>query len=235
MANKTPAEWVVVTRDLFADFGERIIEGIALTAFNGKAAYFDHIYFGRSIEDLDRIDATGALTDKPMALGNEDLARLWSEVGGTSAPKAYGAFWQLRASPTEAIPFLRKKLAVADGGPGAEQIRKWIRELDADRFVIRNEATKKLTEHLDSAALHLEETLRGTPPPELRQRIEKLLELHKSDSTTELILKAVRILEYTEKPEARKCLEDLAKGTSGTRATIAAKAALKRLTERQAP
>src|SRR5262249_25588719 len=55
VAAKPPPEWTVVTCDLFKDFGERTIQGIALTAFEGKAGYFDHIYFGRTVEDLDRI------------------------------------------------------------------------------------------------------------------------------------------------------------------------------------
>jgi hypothetical protein len=150
-------------------------------------------------------------------------------LASSSAPKAYAALWRLRASPAEAIPFLKKKLAIPDAGPDAAQIRKWIRELDADRFVIRSEATKKLTEHLETAASHLEETLRGKPSSELRERVEKLLALRKDDAAGDLILKGIRILEYTEKPEARKCLEDLAQGPEGARTTVAANAALKRL------
>src|SRR5205823_2047644 len=55
VAAKPPPEWTVVTCDLFKDFGERTIQGIALTAFDGQGGYFDHIYFGRTVEDLDRI------------------------------------------------------------------------------------------------------------------------------------------------------------------------------------
>jgi hypothetical protein len=229
VSNKAPGEWVVVTRDLFSDFGERTIEGIALTAFGGKAAYFDHIYFGRTIEDLDRVDATGATAGKPKALSEGDLASLWSDLGGANAPKAYSALWRLRASPAESVPFLKMKLAQSDKGPDTTQIKMWIRDLDADRFVIRAEATRKLTEHLDIAASYLEDALRQKPTSEMRERIEKLLELHKADARGEMIFKAVRILEYIDKPEARKCLENLSKGPEQARATIAAREALKRL------
>src|SRR5262249_30636502 len=52
---KLPGEWTVVTRDLFKDFGAVTLHGIALTPMEGGVAgYFDHIYLGRSIEDLDR-------------------------------------------------------------------------------------------------------------------------------------------------------------------------------------
>src|SRR5688500_15828059 len=37
VSDKPPARWAVVTRDLFADFGECTITGIAMTAFQGEA------------------------------------------------------------------------------------------------------------------------------------------------------------------------------------------------------
>lgn len=55
---KAPSEWTVVTRDLFKDFGGAfLLHGMALTAMDGTAGYFDHIYLGRSIEELDKVTA----------------------------------------------------------------------------------------------------------------------------------------------------------------------------------
>jgi len=100
VSDKPPADWVVVTRDLYADFGERTIQGLALTAFGGKAAYFDHIYFGRTVEDLDRIDATGATA---KALGTDELNQLWLALAGPSAARDYAALWRLQSmsAPTD--------------------------------------------------------------------------------------------------------------------------------------
>jgi hypothetical protein len=47
-----PAGWVVVTRDLFADFGAFSLDGLAFTASDGEAALFDHIYLARTADDL---------------------------------------------------------------------------------------------------------------------------------------------------------------------------------------
>jgi hypothetical protein len=47
-----PAKFTVVTRDLFADFGEFTLNGIALTPADGKFAWFDHIYLGQSLDDF---------------------------------------------------------------------------------------------------------------------------------------------------------------------------------------
>jgi len=230
VAAKPPTEWVVVTRDLYADFGERTIQGLALTVFGGKAAYFDHIYFGRTVEDLDRIDANGAMNAKAKALPPDELARLWLDLAAASASREYAALWRLKASPAEAIPFLKGRLRVPDTEPDATQIRQWIGALDADRFATREMAMKKLGEHLEIAAFHLDEALRGKPSPEQRSRVQKLLAGRQSDETVAArILKAVRVLEFMETPESRKCLEDLAKGPEGARATVAAQAALKRL------
>jgi hypothetical protein len=48
-----PGEWVVVTRDLFGDFGEFTFTGLALSAIDGEAALYDHIYLGRSMADFE--------------------------------------------------------------------------------------------------------------------------------------------------------------------------------------
>jgi hypothetical protein len=55
-----PGEWVVVTRDLFADFGAFTLTGLALSPMDGDFALFDHIYLGRSVRDFEL--ATPALT-----------------------------------------------------------------------------------------------------------------------------------------------------------------------------
>lgn len=55
IAPQLPSEWVVVTRDLFADFGEFTLTGLAFTPVDGEYALFDHVLVGRTVEDLDRL------------------------------------------------------------------------------------------------------------------------------------------------------------------------------------
>jgi hypothetical protein len=58
VANSAPRKWELVTRDLFTDFGPMTITGIGFTALDGPGvASYDHIYLGRTIEDLDRVTA----------------------------------------------------------------------------------------------------------------------------------------------------------------------------------
>lgn len=50
---KLPEGWVVVTRDLFEDFGEFTLNGMALSPVDGEYALYDHIYLGRSTADFE--------------------------------------------------------------------------------------------------------------------------------------------------------------------------------------
>jgi hypothetical protein len=52
VADAPPAEWTVVTRDLFADFGEFELTGMAFTPLDGDVALFDHLYLARTEADL---------------------------------------------------------------------------------------------------------------------------------------------------------------------------------------
>src|ERR1043166_6311692 len=52
VAEKAPTKWNLVTVDLFKDFGDRTLTGIAFTIHGGNG-YFDHVYFGRTLDDPD--------------------------------------------------------------------------------------------------------------------------------------------------------------------------------------
>ncbi len=55
VAASLPTDWVVVTRDLYADFGEFTWTGIALTPLDGDAGWFDHIYLGKTPRDFELV------------------------------------------------------------------------------------------------------------------------------------------------------------------------------------
>ncbi|WP_145087627.1 PDZ domain-containing protein [Anatilimnocola aggregata] len=50
-----PEHWIVITRDLFADFGEFELRDVLLSCFEGEGVGVDHIFLGRSPGDLDRL------------------------------------------------------------------------------------------------------------------------------------------------------------------------------------
>lgn len=52
---KLPEGWTLVTRDLFSDFGEFTLTGIALSPIDGDYALFDHIYLARQAADFEKV------------------------------------------------------------------------------------------------------------------------------------------------------------------------------------
>ncbi len=168
-----PAEWTVVTVDLFKDFGEREIHGIALTAFDG-VGYFDHIYLGRTVAELDSIDATGLSNRGPLKLTPEEVERHRAKLANSDASVSYKSFWTLVAGGESTRTALEKAGArpveVADAN-----VKEWLAELDHDQFAVREKATEQLTMHLASARKLIEEELRRTTSSEARVRIGTLL------------------------------------------------------------
>lgn len=231
VADRPPADWTVVTRDLFADFGAITVRGMSLTAFGGRAGYFDHVYLGRTVDDLDRVDATGAAAGPRRPLAADELARLWDDLGGASAPRAYAAQWRLVAAADQAVPFLAGKLTDNKPGPAAEAVRRWLRDLDADSFAVREAATAALAAHLDAVAADLEAAVRTSPSAEVRARAARLLDRRAGRPTERgRAERAVRVLEYAGGREAVAALEALARRGTGGAADLAA-AALKRSSE----
>jgi hypothetical protein len=55
IADKIPARYELVTRDLFLDFGEFTLTGLAFSPVDGQAALFDHIYLARRPDDFELI------------------------------------------------------------------------------------------------------------------------------------------------------------------------------------
>ena len=55
VAPKAPDKWVVVTRDLYADFGEFTFTGLALSPVDGLFGLYDHIYLAKKPADFELI------------------------------------------------------------------------------------------------------------------------------------------------------------------------------------
>ena len=174
VAPKAPAVWSLVTIDLFKDFGERDIKGIAFT-IHGGAGYFDHVYLGRTVDALDRIDANG-LAKKGTKLEQKQLERLWQELVDEDASKQYRAFWTLVGDRDGSAAFIKEKITPpAPDDADGKQIRAWVRDLGSSTFLVRERATAELKKRLEAAAPILEAELAKTTAVETRRRLETLL------------------------------------------------------------
>jgi WD40 repeat protein len=158
-----------------------------------------------------------------------DLDRLWRELAGEDAPRAYQAASSMIADPEHAVPFLRQHIQpVIEDAP---RIRRLIADLDSDKFAVRNAAFEELEKMDDTAHAVLRQELPNATSLETRRRIQSLLSspwVVRSPAKLRQI-RAIMVLEHIGNAEARRVLEGLAEGASEARQTREAKAALTRL------
>ncbi len=87
-----PKDWEVVTRDMFEDFGELPISGMALTPMDENFALFDHILLGRTIEDLRQSHRRGFWQSETDRRAKRKRTRTrWAELMGMDRVKAAAA------------------------------------------------------------------------------------------------------------------------------------------------
>jgi hypothetical protein len=156
---------------------------------------------------------------------------LWGSLAAEDASVAYEAMWALASVPDQAVPYLRNRLPrqeTADAG----RVAKLLKDLDDDRYSVRERAMKALAELGDAAEPILREQLASTKSPEVRQRVEVLLESAQhtvGDADTIRALRAIEVLERIATPAARDALQEVAIGTSGAKLKARAQAALRRI------
>jgi RNA polymerase sigma factor (sigma-70 family) len=158
------------------------------------------------------------------------LAALWADLASTDAHQAYRAYQLLLAAGDPAVSVLRANLRPA-AAADPRQIARLVADLDHERFVVRDQATRELRALGPLAQPALNAALAANPPLELRRRLESLLEscdLAKSPRQLREV-RAVEVLEHLGTPAARKLLEALAGGATEARLTQEAKAALRRV------
>jgi HEAT repeat protein len=159
------------------------------------------------------------------------LEALWADLAHENQPKAYRTLWTLVLAGDPAIAFLEERLhPVPEVAP--EVMARLLAELDSGSFAIRERATGELERFEQPAELALRRALENQPSPEVRLRVERLLErLDPARSPVQLRAgRTIEVLEHINTAKARQLLEKLAGGAPGARLTREAKASLERLT-----
>lgn len=173
-----PRDWQVVTRDLFADFGgvPFTLTGMAFTPMNG-VALFDHVYLGRTIEDLDRVtDAARTWARKTDFLRPAELDRLWKDLASDDAAVRQPAAFALGACGGTSVPYLAGKVTIPDAAVAEQQIGRAVLALDAPRYAVRERAMTLLERYGPTARPAIAAALnRAGLSSEWRTRLEKLL------------------------------------------------------------
>jgi WD40 repeat protein len=167
----------------------------------------------------------------PKDLVDERLGALWKTLGSENSQEAFEALHQIQAAPKQAIALLRACIKPAPPA-NTERISRLVADLESDRFEVRKLATLSLEKLGELSESALRKRLADSPPLEVRQRIEHLLDKLAGPITDPERLRAHRGLEILEQiatPEAKAVLQALARGAPEARLTQEAKEALERL------
>jgi WD40 repeat protein len=166
----------------------------------------------------------------PGKLVLTDPAEGWKELSCEDAEKAFWTICQMTRLPGT-LPLLREQVRemIKKGGP---QIGKLIRQLDNDSFEEREKATEELEKLGKDAEEAMRKALAGKPSPEMKQRLERLLEAIQPGAPAPGRMRWVRAVEVLERigtPEARDLLREAARPDTGGWLPEAAREAVRRM------
>jgi WD40 repeat protein len=188
---------------------------------------------GATLWDVPGLDAKERFAPKEVTA--EALSDLWKDLAGDDAPRAWQAILTLASAPKEALPFVKKQLEPG-AAPGAKQLARWIADLDAEQFADREKATEELVRAGKAAEDAVKKALANKPTAEARQRLDFVLsKLNGTLGPNPEEIRAARAVELLEKvgtADARRILEEIAKGND-VRLTAEARSALGRLKARE--
>jgi WD40 repeat protein len=169
----------------------------------------------------------------PTGPGNVDKA--WADLRSEDAAVAFNAIKRLARSAAAALPFLREKVAPV-APPDPAQVSRLIGDLDHKEYRRREAAARALAGLGERVREPLQKALTGRAPPELRERIERLLASDERPTLDQLRrLRALEAVEVAGTPEAAKLLAYWASGAPGASFTKDADAASARLSARKRP
>jgi WD40 repeat protein len=171
-------------------------------------------------------------TPQVRALTAKELNELWSDLEGTDPARAYRAVWRLSQDPEHSVPFLTERAQPTTGPNPLALIPKWIADLDAEEFAVREKATAEL-EKLGTAAHPELRKAMENGSLELRRRAATLLERKGQPPVLPgdemRIIRVVEVLQHIGTQETVPILRRLAeKSRPGTPAQKESASALER-------
>jgi hypothetical protein len=183
-------------------------------------------------------DVTGRCPDgrwQTHEMTASQLESHWRALAGEDAAVADQAIWALSAAPRQAIPYLEGHLRPVTFKE-TRRLPALLADLDSNQFAVREAAARELEELGEAAEPALREWLTGKPSPEARRRAEPIvqnLDRWPASSPSALrIWRSLEVLEQIGTADAQAVLKTLAHGAPQARLTRAAKAALRRLSDR---
>jgi RNA polymerase sigma factor (sigma-70 family) len=151
------------------------------------------------------------LKPKLQALPRAGLDPLWKTLRERDAARAYRAVWTLAEHPDESIPFLEQRLRSSAMPIDKARLRQWLADLDSDEFAKREAASRELAKLGTAIEADVRAALAATKSPEVRRRLEALLEDLQRELSGEALRhsRARRALQLIDTPDAAKLLRTL--------------------------
>jgi hypothetical protein len=171
--------------------------------------------------------------DSLAALTPTALQALWFDLGSDDGPKSYAAINSLVDHPNESIPLLRTELKRISP-PSEQKMAHLIAELSSDEEKSSEKAFSDLDELGEVALPALRQAVDHPPSRKVRHSIEELIQYNMIEvlapsPARRREMRGIEVLELTRTDEAKRVIEDLARGDPAARRTQLAKEALARI------
>jgi hypothetical protein len=216
LSQTTPTEWQVATCDLFKDFGNYSLGGIAFSPLEGSDGLFDHILLGRTIEDLDRATAA-AISQRPQLNYHDGrLKQLWRDMESTDDMIGSTAMWAMFAGRDGVTPYLLKWITIPErkNPPPVDEAKAnaLIADLTHHRHLTRQVALDELHK-LGDGVVPLLRKATAAADGEAKERLQLVLDRWtvKASSEELRLRRCVTILRAVDKPEAKDMLAKIEK------------------------
>jgi hypothetical protein len=169
---------------------------LATTGQNGNALFLWNV-------------ATRELTQQgpPLELSAKELGGLWTDLADKDCDKSEAAWRKLAAAGDKAIPFLKEQIhPIAVPPLDRQHVEKLLTELDSNRFVTREKATKELLSLGELAIDRLQRSLEKPSSEEAQRRAHMVLKKLAEPALTPDRVRALQILELLEQLRSRKAV-----------------------------
>ena len=204
------------------------VHGAALTA-DGRVAYS-----ASSDTSVLAWDVTGQISGAnalpPVVADAFESA--WRDLASLNPAEGHRAMWAFAAQSHASIPLLGKQLYLID----PKRIDRMFVDLNADKFDVRNKATKELERYGRWMEGRFKEMLANPPTLEVQRRVEQMLAKLTGGLSLEQerirVRRVMLILEQVGTPAARQVLQSLIDGAPEVDLQAEARISLERLGKR---
>jgi WD40 repeat protein len=170
----------------------------------------------------------------PATLSQEEAAAFWQALAGDDAARANRALTGLAAAPAQALPLIKERFPTEWKKPRAEQVARWIVELDDDSFKVRERAERALADAGADIVAELRKALANNPTVEAKKRLDGLINRLNGGGGPERLrsLRAIEVLERIGTAQAKELLRELSRKSLPADLDDEIRASLRRLGER---